>query len=135
MPMSFSETTPNRLLLVTVAARRYALPVSEVESVVSLRRADIGSVPFDASGAIRGIFMDHGGVVPLVHREGLTAASDADGSETLTAVILREKDRRLALLVDQAEKVAPASSDAAAPVLNARMLYTGEMNHGDNRRQ
>lgn len=130
--MNIPDTGRDRRLMVTVGGQRYALPVMDVESVLSVRRGDVSSVPFDQSGRIRGIFMDHGSVVPLVRREGMAAASDTAGSDTLTVVILRHKAWRLALAVDKAEAVTAASAEISVPLLTAAMLYTGEACHGSD---
>ena len=123
------DGTEEQMLFMRMQNLNYAIPVSEVVHVLSLKRSSVFDVPFDTSGRVRGIFLYKGKAVAVGMTNRVRSAADLGGAEDLITVILRNEDKIIAVLVDDA-KIVPAEQIPAKSVhLNAWMLYSGDVPH------
>lgn len=122
--MNHSNEQSRALITFRICDKRFALPISDVDCVLTLRRSLISQLPCDTSGRIRGIFSYKGVVTVIARIKGMETDADMNNSPELTAIILNDEGHRFAILVDEPEAV--TLDDENPTLLDVHSLYTGE---------
>lgn len=104
----------------------YAIPVSDVECVVSVPVKSITRLPDDKSGRILGLFNYRGNIAAIAVIEGFPEVS-LDECEDILVLLLSCNGKRFGIAVDNVYDVSDKARGDIKKVLSVLTLYNGKL--------